>query len=388
MTESPLLEGLRVIDLSRVLAGPYAGQLLAEMGADVIKVEPPEGDPSRGIGPHIEGRSLYFSSLNTGKRGIVLDLTADSGRRALDALLDSADILLENFRPSTARKLGVDPTDVLARHPHLTVVTVSSYARDSARAEDPALDLSVQAEAGIMSVTGEPGGPPLRAGVPVGDLTAGMLAALAAVAGYAARLRHGRGRHVEVPLLDATLSLLSYVATAAAGTGVNPPPVGSAHHSVVPYGAYPTKDGWIAVPVIGDKLWRLLCGALELDGLAGRDDLATNAHRAQRREEVDAALATALGRLTTAEAQRRLSAGNIPSAPVNQILDALATPYVAAQGIVADVAAAEGTYSMVRTPLGRGGALRPAPGLGEHTRDVLAEALGDDSPLLAAVVAG
>ncbi|MDQ3972737.1 MAG: CoA transferase, partial [Actinomycetota bacterium] len=185
MTSQGLLSGVRVVDLSRVLAGPFAAQVLAEMGADVIKVEQPTGDPARGIGPHVDGRSLYFSALNTGKRGVALDLADPSGRAGLDALLASADIVVENFRPAAASALGCDPASLLVRHPGLTVVTVSGYARGSQRADSPALDLTVQAESGIMSVTGEPGGPPVRAGVPVGDLAAGLWAALAAAAGYA-----------------------------------------------------------------------------------------------------------------------------------------------------------------------------------------------------------
>ncbi|MDH3539257.1 MAG: CoA transferase, partial [Acidimicrobiia bacterium] len=154
-SDSGLLDGVRVVDLSRVLAGPFAGQILAEMGADVIKVEPPEGDIGRGIGPHIGGRSLYFSSLNTNKRGIVLDLTTGPGRRGLDALLESADIMIENYRPNAIEKLGLAPPALLERHPRLVVVTISSYARSSDRARDASYDLIAQAESGIMSVTGE-----------------------------------------------------------------------------------------------------------------------------------------------------------------------------------------------------------------------------------------
>jgi crotonobetainyl-CoA:carnitine CoA-transferase CaiB-like acyl-CoA transferase len=366
------LDGVRVVDLSRVLAAPFAAQLLAEMGADVVKVESPDGDPARGIGPFMGARSLYFSALNTGKRGIVLDLTSQRGQETLHALLERSDIVVENYRPSTARKVGCDPSTLLARHPHLAIVTVSGYARDSARAEEAALDLSVQAEAGIMSVTGEPGRAPVRAGVPVGDLAAGMLGALGGVAAYAARLRTGRGRHVEVPLVDAAMTLLSYVATAAAGKGADPVPVGAGHHSVVPYGAYPTADGWIAVPVIGDKLWRLLCDALELDGFVDREDLRHNEGRQRARDEIDAAVAVRLAAMSTDEAQRVLRTAGVPAAPVNGVLDALASPYVAARGAVRDIPTAEGTYRMVGSPLGSG-RLRPAPALGENTKEVCAE---------------
>jgi crotonobetainyl-CoA:carnitine CoA-transferase CaiB-like acyl-CoA transferase len=371
--EAALLDGVSVVDLSRVLAGPYTGQLLADMGADVVKVESPEGDPARGIGPFLGSRSLYFDALNTGKRGIVVDLTSDAGRGVLEAMLARADILVENFRPDTAVKLGCDPAALLTRHPHLVIVTVSGYARDSGRAADAALDLSVQAESGIMSVTGEPGGPPVRAGVPVGDLAAGMFGALGGVAAYAQRLRTGRGRHVEVPLLDSALALLSYVATAAAETGENPPPVGSGHHSIVPYGAYPTADGWLAVPVIGDKLWRLLCDALDLDALAAREDLATNRGREAARQEVDHGVAERLSSLTTEAAVRRLTAAGVPCAPVHGVIEALTTPYVAGRGIVEDIATGDGAYRRVRPPLPGHRARRPAPALGEHTDEVLAE---------------
>jgi len=379
-----LLDGIRVLDLSRVLAGPYAGQLLADMGADVVKIEPPEGDPARGIGPHAEGRSLYFSALNSNKRGIVLDLSTDAGQEAFNALLADADILLENLRPAAARRLGLEPASLLERRPELVVVSISGYARDSAWSEVPALDLTAQAETGIMSVTGEPGRVPVRAGVPVGDLAAGMWAAMAALAGTVDRLRTGRGRAIEVPLIDATLTLTSYVATAAAHTGVDPPPVGSGHHSVAPYRAYPAADGWVAIAVIGDRFWPALAAALELDetGLDGLD-LTRNVARHEHREVVDAAVVTAVSRLTVEQVCARLTAAAVPHAPVNGMVDALATPYVAERGLVAEVATPEGSYRTVRGPLNDGRAVRPAPGLGEHTAEVLREVLPADTPLLA-----
>ena len=379
-----LLDGIRVLDLSRVLAGPYAGQLLADMGADVIKIEPPEGDPARGIGPHVDGRSLYFSALNSNKRGIVLDLATGAGQEAFAALLADADILLENLRPAAARRLGLESASLLERRPELVVVSISGYARDSAWAEVPALDLTAQAETGIMSVTGEPGGAPVRAGVPVGDLAAGMWAAMAALAGTVDRLRTGRGRAIEVPLIDATLTLTSYVATAAAHTGVDPAPVGSGHHSVAPYRAYPASDGWVAIAVIGDRFWPALAAALEIDaaGFDGRD-LALNVARHAHREVVDAALVTALSRLTVEEVCTRLADAGVPHAPVNGMVDALATPYVAERGMVAEVATPEGSYRTVRGPLNDGTPLRPAPALGEHTAEVLRSVLPADAPLLA-----
>ncbi|MGH9022782.1 MAG: CaiB/BaiF CoA transferase family protein, partial [Acidimicrobiia bacterium] len=169
-----LLDGVRVVDLSRVLAGPFGAWILAEAGAEVVKVEPPEGDPARAIGPSIGGRSLYFSSLNSGKRGVCLDLTTPADSQVLESLLADADVVVENFRPQAARKLGVEPDALLARHPRLVVVSVVGYSRSTDRGDRASFDLAIQAETGLMAVTGEPGREPVRAGVPLADLAAGM----------------------------------------------------------------------------------------------------------------------------------------------------------------------------------------------------------------------
>ena len=376
---SGLLDGVRVVDLTRVLAGPYAGQVLAEMGADVIKVEPPEGDMARGIGPFINGRSLYFSSLNTGKRGIVLDLTTDSGSEALHALLETADIVIENYRPAAMTKLGLDPNDLLARHPRLVVVTISGYARSSSRSADGSFDLIAQAESGIMSITGEQEGAPVRAGVAISDLAAGLWAALGGVAAYSARLRDGRGRHVEAPLLDSAMSLLVYTATSAMGTDVDPAPVGSGHHNIVPYRAFATRDGWVVISVIGDKFWPLLCNAIGLEHLANDDRLRTNDQRTGARAEVDGAVETAIAELTTEEALEKLQQAGVPHGSLNTVLQAVSTPYVEETGMVAEVDSPEGSYRVVQGPLRTGNPTRPAPSLGQHTDEILAEVMPDGS---------
>jgi crotonobetainyl-CoA:carnitine CoA-transferase CaiB-like acyl-CoA transferase len=370
-----LLDGVRVIDLSRVLAGPFAGQILAEMGADVIKVEPPEGDMARGIGPFIGDRSLYFSSLNTGKRGIVLDLTTESGSAALHALLDTADIVIENYRPGAIAKLGLDPENLLARHPQLVVVSISGYARGSSRADDGSFDLVAQAESGIMSITGEAEGAPVRAGVAISDLAAGLWAALGGVAAFAARLRDGRGRHVEAPLLDSAMSLLTYMASSAAGTGVDPHPVGSGHHNIVPYRAFATSDGWVVIAVIGDKFWPLLCSAIGLESLGQDERLLTNHQRTEARHEVDEAVERAIAQFTTEEIDARLSEAGVPHGLLNTVLDAMTMPYARETAIVAEVSSPEGTYNVVQGPFRSAQPKRPAPSLGEHTDEILAEVL-------------
>lgn len=367
-----LLAGVRVLDLSRVLAGPFGASLLAEMGAEVLKVEFPSGDPVRGLGPHLDDRSLYFSAVNTGKHGVVIDPDDPDDRAHLADLLDAADVVVENFRPRAAAALHLDAASLHDRHPHLVIVTVSGFAHDSSRAEEAAYDLTVQAEAGIMALTGEPGGAPTRAGVPLSDLAGGLYAALGAAAGLVSRGRTGAGVHVEVPLLDATLPLLSYVATAAAEAGVDPPPVGSGHHRIVPYGAFEASDGWIVIAALGDKFWVPLCEALDLPDLAARGDLTSSEGRLAARDEVDAAIAGAVARLTSSDAIERLRAADVPAAPVLGVLEALSTDYVRRRGMVRRVASEQGAYTVVQGPLRAVGRPRPAPNLHEDSRAVQA----------------
>jgi crotonobetainyl-CoA:carnitine CoA-transferase CaiB-like acyl-CoA transferase len=376
------LAGIRVLDLSRVLAGPFAGRILAEMGADVVKVEFSK-DPARNLGPHLNGRSLYFSSLNSGKRGVALDLKTSAGPVALDALIGAADVLLESFKASTATALGLDRQTTTARNPSLVTVAISAFARDSGRGDEGAFDLSVQAEGGVMGVTGETGRPPVRAGVALGDLAAGMWAAMAAIAGLFGRSRDGRGRHTEVPLLDSTVPLLAYTATAALHTGMDPPRVGAGHHSICPYGAWPAADGWIVIAVVAEKFWSPLCEALELDELAGRPDLQTNAGRLLHVDEVDAAIGARTARLATEELLDQLRARAVPCAPVLGALGALVTPYVNGRGMVGRIESSEGDYRVVHSPLWDHRPLRPAPGYGEHNHEVLSELFGADSAELA-----
>lgn len=365
---SRLLSGVRVADLSRVLAGPYAAAILAELGADVVKVEPPAGDPARQIGPFRDGRSVYFEAVNRGKRGITLDLTDDDDHATLDRLLATCDIAIENYLPSVGQRLGVTPARLLDAHPRLILVTISSYDSRSPRRDDPAFDLVVQAEAGLMSVTGEPGRPPVRVGVPVGDLAAGLWGAIGSLAAVTARQLDGHGRHIEVPLFDATMSLLSYVGASALATAEEPVPVGSGHHSVVPYGAFPTMDGWVAIAALGDRYWRPLCDAMELPELAADSTLADSAQRVAARERVNETLAQATASMTTKEALTRLAGWGVPSAPVNGVLDALRSPYAQEMNVAPEATAA--SPRVVAGPLVRGVPVARAPTLGEHNQTV------------------
>lgn len=367
------LSGTRILDLSRVLAGPFATNILAGLGADVVKVELPSGDPARAIGPHFDDRSLYFSSVNSGKRSVVVDPASGDDRDMLEDLLGWADAVIHNFRGEAALSLDVAPLQLLGRHPDLVVVTISGYHSSTSEGARPAFDLTIQAEAGVMSVTGEVGGPPVRCGVPLSDLAGGMWAALAVSTGLLTRTKTGRGLHVEVPLLDATLPFLSYMATTALATDADPPPVGSGHHSVVPYRAYPTADGHVVIAVLAEKFWSLLCGALELGDLAEREDLASGAGRLAARREVDARIEEACLRWSTDEVIARLDDAGVPASRVNSVIEALTTDYVRQRGLVEEIAAPEGDYSTLRGPFDPPAPVSPAPALGEHTGAVRGE---------------
>lgn len=365
------LSGVRVLDLSRILAGPYAGSVLAELGADVIKVEAPDGDPARQLGPFRNGESLYFGSLNHGKRGIVLDLSTADGRKALYRLAAGADILLHNFHPKMASRLGVAAETLHTHRPELIVATVSSYGSDTADAGRSALDVVVQADAGVMSVTGHQGQPPVRAGVPVGDLMAGMWVALGATAALAQRHRTGRGAHLEIPLFDATLATLTYIATAALATGVEPEPVGAGHHSAVPYGAFPARDGWVALGLIGDRLFPALCDALGLAELGSDPRLNDGAARLAHRAHIEREVAARTVQMDRHEVVERLRLAGVPAAPVQTVLEALRSPYVQERGLVVPVSG-HTDYKVVRSPVpSTRTAISSAPTLGEHTDAIL-----------------
>jgi crotonobetainyl-CoA:carnitine CoA-transferase CaiB-like acyl-CoA transferase len=230
-----------------------------------------------------------------------------------------------------------------------------------------------------MAVTGEPGRPPVRAGVAISDLAAALWAAMGGIAALRARDRDGRGRHVEIPMIDASLPLLSYLATGALGTGEEPDKVGSGHHSLCPYGAYAAKDGWVAIACLADKFWSRLCRSLELDDLLERPELARIQGRLAAQAEVDGRVSDAVVRLTMEEVLTRLANAGVPHAPVLGVIEALSTRYVRTRGIVGDVDTPEGDYQIVHGPLRTGDPPRAAPGLGEHTREVLAEVLSGNS---------
>jgi crotonobetainyl-CoA:carnitine CoA-transferase CaiB-like acyl-CoA transferase len=366
MTSLPL-DGIRVADLSRVLAGPFATMLLGDLGADVVKVEPPDGDETRSWGPPWWGdpadrRSAYFASVNRNKRSVVLDLRTDTGRATCDRLLAGADLLVHNYRPATAEPLGLSTDALRQRHPRLVVASVGGFA--GTEAARPAYDLLAQAVSGLMSVTGDPSGPPMKVGVALLDLIAGLECAVGALAGLVGR----RGSSASVNLVETGITSLINVLGSFLATGVEPPRHGNAHPNIAPYEAFEARDGFLVVAVGNDAQFGRLLAVLGLDDTAGR--YATNAMRVEAREELAAWLGAAIGSWERAALIAVLAAADVPAGPVNNVPEAVAAM---GEGWIRDVE----EIRLAPGPLRVEGELtpvrRPPPRLGEHTEEVLAE---------------
>jgi crotonobetainyl-CoA:carnitine CoA-transferase CaiB-like acyl-CoA transferase len=362
------LDGIRVIDASRVLAGPFATMLLADLGADVIKIEPPDGDETRSWGPPwwgdpAERRSAYFASVNRNKRSVVLDLRTDEGRAALHRLLETADLLVHNYRPATATRLGLETDALRAAHPRLVVASVGGFP--GADADRPAYDLLAQAVSGLMSVTGEPDGSPTKVGVALLDLLAGLECALGALAALVGR---GRVGSVEVSLVEVGVASLANVLGNHLASGEEPRRHGNAHPNIVPYQAFAAADGELVLAVGNDRQFASLLDVLGLTDGDGR--FATNPHRVERREEVIALLSAAIRGRGRDELLAALAAADVPAGPVNRVGDAVAmlerdgpwTQELDGVGMAPDPIRVDGARLPARLP---------PPRLGEHTAAVL-----------------
>jgi CoA:oxalate CoA-transferase len=363
------LHGIRVLDLTRMLAGPYATMLLADMGADVIKVEDPAGDPIRRMGPPFEpdGRSAYFMAVNRNKRSVVLDLRTERDRVRFLRLVATADAVVDNFRAGVMERLRLTPASLRAVKPDIVTCSLTAFGGDGPYRDLPAFDLVLQAMGGGMSITGEPGGAPTRSGIPMGDLAGGIFAALAVCAALLKRERTGEGEHVDLSLLDVQVSLLTYVAQYHLTDGQVPGPVGSGHQSVVPYQAFATADGHVVVAVFGENFWAPLCRVLRLEDLAAR--YPDNASRYAHREAVVACIQRRLAERTTDEWVAALRAAGVPGGPVNTIDRVLHDPQVRHRGMVAT----DGERDLLGNPI-KTGALdrfRPAPALGQDDAELL-----------------
>ncbi|MEB3223883.1 MAG: CoA transferase [Candidatus Sericytochromatia bacterium] len=374
------LQGLRIVDLTRALAGPYAAMMLGDMGADVIKVEAPErGDDARGWGPpFLEGESSYFLSINRNKRSVVLDLKSDAGREALEALIATADVLIENFSPGVMARLGFAPEALLARHPRLVIASISGFGQAGPHRDRPAFDLVLQGMGGLMSLTGAPGGPPTRVGVPIADLTAGMFAFSAIMLALYHRERTGAGQLVDTSLLDGQLALLTFQAGRYFATGQAPHRQGNEHPSIAPYETFRCADGHLNVAVGNEGLWRRFAEALGHPEWLEDARFRTNAERLGHRAELGAAIEAVFATWPQTEALARLQRAGVPCGPIQDLAQVFADPHVVSQGLVLELE--HPSVGTVRAPgppyrlsAAAAGPHRPPPRLGEHTAEVLAE---------------
>lgn len=376
------LDGLTIVDLSRVLSGPYCTMLAADMGARVIKIEHPgAGDDTRAWGPpFLEGESAYYLSINRNKESIALDFKTPGGRAILDRLIDRADVVVENFRPGALAKLDLDYDSLSAKRPELIYVSISGYGHTGPRRDELGYDAVAQAEGGLMSITGVPEAQPVRLGVAVADIAAGMFAFQGLLLALIARGRTGRGQHIDVSLLDAVVSLLTYQAGRYFATGDSPSRAGNRHMTIAPYNTYDTRDGVLVLAVGNDTQWQRLCGALGLTDLGADARFTQNEGRVAHYDALHIQLTTIFAGLDLAPVVARLRAAGVPCGAVRSIADVFADPQIAARAMAESVDHPTiGRLQVLGVPVKlsatAGGVRTPPPRLGEHTRTILARDL-------------
>jgi formyl-CoA transferase/CoA:oxalate CoA-transferase len=373
------LDDLVVVDLTRALAGPYCTMMLADLGARVIKVETPDGgDDTRGWGPPFcNGESAYFLSINRNKQSLTLNLKDPRGRDVLLRLVRRADVLVENFRPGAMDRLGLDYAAVHEIAPRVVYCSISGFGQTGAYRERAAYDLIVQGMGGIMGITGEPDGAPMRVGVAIADICAGMFAAYGILAALRVRERTGAGQWVDAAMLDGQVAWMTYMGANYFATGENPPRAGSAHLNLVPYQPFPTRDGFVNVAVGSEGLWHKFCQALELS-IAGDPRFATNADRVANRAVLLGLLVPVFARRTTAEWVERLLGAGVPAGPIYRMNEVMEDPQVRHREMVLEVEHPNaGRIRVNGVPLKfsetPGGVVSPPPVLGEHSEALLRE---------------
>jgi crotonobetainyl-CoA:carnitine CoA-transferase CaiB-like acyl-CoA transferase len=376
------LDGLLVVDLSRVLAGPYCSMILGDLGARVIKIENPAGgDDTRGWGPpFLGGESAYFLSVNRNKESVTLNLKHPAAREALWKLIERADVLVENFRPGTLGKLGFSYEACAARRPQLIYASISGYGATGPESERPGYDLIAQGEGGVMSLTGDAGGPPYKTGVSQADIVAGMWALTGITSALYMRERTGRGQRIDAALLDGQIGLLGYQAANYFATGELPHRKGNRHPTITPYETYATSDGYVNVAVGTEAQWHTFCRIVGHPELAAHPRFATNADRIAHRSELEAMLQPLLTEKTTAAWIVRFHAADVPAGPVRSVEEALNSPQVKARDMIVGVVhPTAGPLRLTGTPVKMSESPppekghRPPPRLGEHTEGVLRE---------------
>ena len=373
------LDGLRVLDLTQVMAGPFCSMLLCDMGADVIKVEPPAGDSTRRMPGGVGSDSPSFNAVNRGKRGIVVDLKQPAGRDAVRRLAAVSDVLVENYRPGVLEKFGLDYAELSRRYPRLVYASISGYGQTGPSAGKGGFDLVAQGVSGLMSVTGEAGRPPVKAGIPVTDLGAALFALAGILSALLARARTGRGQLVDTSLVDAGVALSVWEATQYfSGRGV-PERLGSAHRMNAPYQAIRCADGYLTIGAANDRTFRRLCEALDHPEWADDPEYRDDTHRIRNREALAARIEAVMEARPRSHWLERLEGRGVPCGPINDYAEVMADPHVRARELVVEtdhptlgrIPTLGTPIKLSETPLAPG---RPAPRLGEHTDEILGDA--------------
>ena len=393
------LSHVKVLDLSRVLAGPWAGQNLADLGAEVIKVERPKvGDDSRAFGPpwvkDKSGKdtrdSAYFTSANRGKKSITVNISSPAGQEIVRALARGADVLIENYKFGDLARYGLGYDDLKALNPRLIYCSVTGFGQTGPYRERPGYDFMIQGMGGMMSVTGDAQGEPMRAGVPVADIITGMYASIAICAALAHRAETGRGQHLDLALLDSQIALLAYQNTNYFATGKPPSRIGNLHPNIVPYQPFRTADGEVIIACGNDNLYRRFCEAAGCPELAGDARFATNGKRVENRVELTRLLQGIFAKRPTQDWLELLEAAGVPNGPINNVAQVFEEPQVRARGVRVELEhPAAGMLPTVASPMRFSGTplqhkLAP-PLLGQHTEEILCERLGKSAAQIAAL---
>ncbi len=385
-----MLEGVTVLELGQVIAGTFGGTILADMGADVIKIEPHRGDTARNpnIAP-LRGESAIHLFMNRGKRSVVLDLKNERGLELFYRLVETSDVVVDNFRPGVMTRLGIDHAALKARNPDIVTATITGFGETGPRRDKAAFDLVIQAYSGHMDYTGEPDGPPARVGTPLGDLSGGIYACISILGALVGRELHGGGRHADVAMLDSLVSLLAYDGLDHLNSGRVASRQGTAHSHMVPWQAFATRDGHVVVVARDEKFWRNLCEAIGRRDLIDDPRSRDNAARVANRDFVVGELEAVFAAMATAELTELLDSHDIPSAPVNDMAAVLADDHVVARGMVRTyLHPRAGEIRYQPSPMKLSNWEQPdrhAPLLGEHTESVLSERLGLSAQEIAAL---
>ncbi len=378
MDNHPPLQGLKILDLTQAMAGPIATMLLGDLGADIIKIEPPTGDQTRTWAPpFINGISAYFLSVNRNKKSIALDLKQPDGLEILKRLADEVDILIENFRPGTLDRLGLSYEVARESNPRLIYCSLSGYGQDGPQKDWPGYDLTVLANSGLLSLNGEEGKTPIKFGVPIADIISGLFANTAILSALYERTLSGKGQHIDMSMLDANFTILTHQAYNYFATGKNPRKLGSAHSSIAPYQVFRTKDSFIAIAVGTEKLWKVFCRSIGREDLSDHELFKENILRVQNRDKLVEEIEKTFSMSTTSELFQSLLNSGIPAAPINNIADAIDNPQIKARGMVSSMDTPYGRipvmgspFKMSRTP---GKVTKAPPQLGEDSERILKE---------------